>query len=318
MQTNNFQVIEFETVEDIEKYQSKEKVSLTIGSFDAIHLGHQKLMQKTIDIAQKNKTIPALLTFKHHPRKTLNSAKSGATIFSYEHRKELIANFGIQKIFVIYFNETISQLSPLDFIEKILINALNCQAIITGEDFCFGKNRQGNVQFLEEILEPLKISLSIVEPFLFGESPVSTTRIRNLLLEKNMEGVNQLLGREYSLAGIVKKAHGRGKLLGFPTANITPETDILPTPGVYITKAIYKNKQKYSITNVGFNPTFTDIKTLSIETHILNEELDLHGERLEIIFLKFIRPEKKFENVENLKNQIKEDILVAKKFHGIE
>jgi len=313
----SFQLVEFKTIDEITNYQSKDKITITIGSFDAIHLGHQKLMQKTIEIAKENQTIPALLTFKFHPRKTLNSTKSGATIFSYEHRIELIAKFGIRRIFVIYFDDTISQLSPIDFIHKILIHSLNCQAIVTGEDFCFGKNRQGNVHFLKEIVQPLNISLAIVEPFLFTNAPVSTTRIRNYLLEKNMEGVNQLLGREYSLAGIVQKAHGRGKLLGFPTANIIPETDILPTQGVYITKTIYKNKTKFSITNIGFNPTFSDHNSLSIETHILNEDLSLHGERLEIIFLKFIRPEKKFDNIDDLKNQINEDIQIAKKFHGI-
>lgn len=314
----NLQLIEFETLEDIENFQSKEKVSLTIGSFDAIHLGHQKLMQETIELAKKNKTIPALLTFKQHPRKILNSEKSGATIFSYEHRLELITKFGIQKIFVIYFNETISHLTPIEFIQKILLKALNCQAIITGEDFCFGKDRQGNISLLQDTLKPLHISVTTVKPVLLGDSPVSTTRIRNLLLDKNMGGVNQLLGREYSLAGIVKKAHGRGKAIGFPTANITPETDILPTHGVYITNTIYKNTIKHSITNIGFNPTFSDLKTLSVETHLLNEDLSLYGEKLEIIFLKFIRPEKKFESVEALKLQIREDVTIAKKFHGIE
>lgn len=318
--TANQNIVEFVNLEDLLHYKNNTPITLTIGSFDAIHLGHQKLISETVIQAQKNNTIPALLTFNNHPRKILNSEKSGASIFSYEHRLELISKLGIQKIFVIHFNEKFSNLSPFDFIQKILIDSLCSKAIITGEDFCFGKNRQGNINYLKEILAPKKISISIVSPVLNGNLPVSTTRIRNLLLEKNINEVNQLLGRDYSLKGIVQQGFGRGHNLGFPTANITPETDIMPTEGVYITKTIYKGTLKPSITNVGNNPTFSNNQNpiaLLVETHIMNESLPLYGELLEVIFLKFIRPEKKFKNIEELKCQISEDVKIAKQFHGI-
>jgi riboflavin kinase/FMN adenylyltransferase len=318
--TNHQQLIEFKTLEEIKNFKSLEAVTLTIGSFDAIHLGHQKLMQETVRIAKKNNTIPALLTFRIHPRKILNSEKSGAAIFSYEHRMELIFKSGIQKIFVINFSEEIAQLSPSDFIQKILLDSFHSKAIVTGEDFCFGKNRKGNVSFLKEFLIAKNILVSIIKPLFNGDLPVSTTRIRSLLLEKNIKGVNNLLGREYSLKGIVLHGFGRGHTLGFPTANIIPETEIMPTTGVYISNTIHKSQLKPSITNVGNNPTFSNQENevaLSVETHIINESLPLYGEMLEIIFLKFIRPEKKFENVEALKLQITEDIKTAKLFHGI-
>lgn len=138
----NQNIVEFVNLEDLLLFNNKTPVTLTIGSFDAIHLGHQKLISETVGLAKKNNTIPALLTFNSHPRKILNSEKSGASIFSYEHRLELILKLGIQKIFVIHFNERFSNLSPFDFIQKILIESLCSKAIITGEDFCFGKNRQ--------------------------------------------------------------------------------------------------------------------------------------------------------------------------------
>lgn len=318
--TTNQHIIEFHSLEEILQYKNKEFITLTIGSFDAIHLGHQKLMSETVSVAKKNHSIPALLTFKSHPRKILNSEKSGASIFSFDHRMELIFNAGIQKIFVIHFSEKISQLSPIEFINKILLNSLNAKALVTGEDFCFGKNRKGNISLLNDTLKPKNISVIIVKPLLSDHLPVSTTRIRSLLLEKNIKEVNQLLGREYSVKGIVQEGFGRGHTLGFPTANISPDTDIMPTEGVYITKTIYNGKIKPSITNVGKNPTFTSqqkVVALLIETHIINETLPLHNELLEVVFLKFIRPEIKFANAEELKTQIAEDIKIAKLFHQI-
>lgn len=318
--TANQHIIEFTTLEELFNYKNRNAVSLTIGSFDAIHLGHQKLMKETVAVAKLNNSIPALLTFKSHPRKVLNSEKSGASIFSFDHRMELIFNAGIQKVFVIHFSEKISQLSPVEFIQKILLDSLNCLAIITGEDFCFGKNRKGNIALLKETLQPKNILVSTIKPFLSGDLPVSTTRIRSLLLEKNIKEVNLLLGREYSLKGIVQEGFGRGHTLGFPTANLTPDTEIMPTEGVYITKTIYNGVVKPSVTNVGHNPTFSNHQknaALLVETHIINEVLPLHGELLEVIFLKFIRHEVKFASAEELKAQINEDIKVAKTFHGI-
>lgn len=307
----------FNNLAEIIGYKRTDDLVLTIGSFDAIHIGHKKLIEETKILAGKLNATASLLTFKTHPRKILNSEKSGATIFTLEHRIQILHQLGVQLIFIVDFTEEISNLNPKEFIDIILLRSLNCKGLVTGSDFRFGKGRSGDNTFLSNYLKPKNILFETIAPITINNMQISTTQIRVAIQNNNMKEANQLLGRSYSLLGVAQTGFGRGKKLGYPTVNIITETDITPARGVYISQIKIKNILYPSITNVGFNPTFNnDTNKLMIETHIFVENINiLPEEPVEIFFLEHIRQEQKFPDAEALRHQITKDTYIAKSFH---
>lgn len=291
------------------------ETALTIGAFDGIHLGHKALFKETLKIAKDFDVVPLVVTFDPHPRRVIQPHISFKLLTTLEEKLALIEKEGFEKVAIIPFTRSLSELSPDLFVEKYLVDALKARFVIVGFNFRFGKNRAGDTEFLKKLGEKYQFQVRVVPPVIVDEKRVSSSFIRELISKGEVEKAALLLGRPYFLTGKVIKGKGRGKLLGFPTANLlVPEEKLIPARGVYAVWA-YVSAQKYKgALNIGFNPTFGE-RELSIEVHLLNfnSSKDLYGESLHIEFIKYIRPEKKFASIEELKNQIEKDCQLIEK-----
>lgn len=305
-----------QTIEDFSELSDfKKNTAVAIGNFDGVHLGHQRILEHLVRSAKKDHLISVVLTFSPHPGKFFNKDKF-LLIQSPKEKLDLIARFQIEKTVVLPFDKIVSSLSPFQFVKNILINSLRSKLIVVGSNFRFGKGRKGDVKTLQKISQQHNISLHSIPQVTLNGEIVSSSRIRTLLLEGKIEKVNQFLGRPYQITGRVIQGYSRGKHIGFPTANLSPENEIMPQ-GVFITQSIIGEKTLPSVTNIGQCPTFNKKKT-HIESYIINLESEIYGRKMGIQLLKKIRNEKKFDSPEMLKKQITKDIATAKKYFGLD
>ena len=287
------------------------KTLLTIGVFDGVHLGHQKILSSLKEKAKENHLISMVLTFSEHPDKLLHK-KPILLIQTLNQRLETIRKFGIDKTVVIDSTKRIYSLTPGEFVEKVLVDKLKVEEIFIGENFRFGRDRKGDINILKKMSKSFGFKVNSFPLIEKNGKKVSSSIIRKLLLKGEVEEANLLLGRYYSIEGEVIKGHSRGKELGIPTANISPYNEIIP-PGVFISSTKLDDKFYQSITNIGFCPTFGQ-KNLNIEVHLFNFDKNIYGKRLKIYFLKKIREEMKFNSPQKLVEQIHSDFQVAKNF----
>lgn len=289
---------------------------LTIGNFDGVHLGHQKVLAQLTERAKKHHAKSVVLTFKNHPSDILRPHLSVAKICTLEHKLHLLASSGIDAVILLEFTLDFSQQTVEEFLEKIY-QAIDFNYLILGHDATIGKNREGNRQRVEEYAKHHHFEVEYVEPLIDGEQPVSSSRIRKHIQAGELTAASQLLGRPYSIQSNVITGLAKGKEMGFPTANLDITGLCLPPLGVYRMIACYQNQQYPAVANLGKAPTVrSDEKTL-LEVHVLNQELKLTGQTFEGIFCEYIRPEKKFENLDQLKKQIEADTQYAIKAFGV-
>ncbi len=300
--------MEAKKIEDIEKPENS--TLITVGVFDGIHLAHKAIFKELLKISQEKKLLPVVLTFYPHPDKVLGKAET-PLIQTLLQRVRKIKEEGVKNVIAVKFDREFSELTPEDFI-NLLIEKLKMKGILVGENFRFGKGMKGNTEFLKGISKKKGFNVFIIKIFELNGKRLSSSLIRNILLEGRVEEAIPLLGRPYSICGKVIKGLGLGKTLGIPTANIQTENEILPE-GVFITKAHLKGKTFPSVTNVGRAPTLKG-KEKTVETHIIGLEEEILNEEIELFFLKKIRNEIKFENKEELKKRIIKDIEIAKNY----
>ncbi len=291
----------------IDSIEIKENTVVTAGKFDGIHRGHQILFDKARDIAKEIDAKTCVFTFTRSPQAKLSHKKS-VSIFDNIERKNIIEEFNMDILVECPFTDTIRNMEPEEFVRDLLIEKLNCKAIVVGTDFCFGKDRRGNPDFLLKTGPQFGIRVEVIDKLLDEGREISSTYVREELEKGNMPKVNELLGFPFSAEGeIVHGAHN-GHLLGFPTANIIPDAHkLLPPAGVYSTNITVGGKTYKSITNIGVRPTF-DGSFVSIETNIPGFHGDIYGKRAKVEFYEFTRPEKKFGSLEELKAQIRSDV----------
>lgn len=299
-------------------------LGITIGNFDGVHKGHQAVLSEVLKYCQKNKLHFAVMTFVPHPRKILNPDHKAFLINSMEERREFMAAAGVDYLIEVDFSRDFSTTNACDFLQNSLFGSQTILSdIFLGHDFAFGAGKSGGHQLVLEFCQKLdpttnggltpKVHL-MDERELLGQA-VNSSIIRKHLAMGEMEQVQNLLGRPFFRTGIVTKGQQRGTSLGFPTANINCDEDlIVPTAGVYIGKARHKGQVYQALTNIGQNPTFNDDGLIKIETHILNFNQNIYGEYLRVYLLKKIRNEIKFENPNQLKSQIEEDLAEAKTY----
>lgn len=291
---------------------NKNGVGLTIGNFDGLHLGHQNLITKLVQTCSKKNLTSAVLTFNPHPVQILRPQEN-YLINSYNDRAEMIKELDVNEIYEISFDRDFSTLDPLDFFEKYILTIPNLKLVILGHDFCFGSQKSGDSKFLKELCEARQIEGIIHVPFLFENEIVSSSLIRKLIDLGDVDRAGDLLNRPYFISGTVVKGDGRGRKIGFPTANINFEPSLkVPANGVYVTRVQIQNMLFDSVTNIGFAPTFKDSPSLAVETHILDFCNDIYGESITVHFYKKLRDEKKFESVNDLITQIKLDVEQSK------
>ncbi len=285
--------------------------SVAIGNFDGVHLGHQKILRVLTDEAKKKDLLPVVLTFSPHPKKVVGKGEIHMIQSQHQRLKE-IGRFPIHEVFLLNFDRDLANRSAQDFLENFVLNPLKAQEIIVGENFCFGRNREGCTRTLFTLAHDLGFSVCSIPPVSVDGTVVSSSKIRELLWDGEMERAAALLGRSYEIDGEVIKGQSRGKTLGFPTANIQTSNEITPE-GVFLSEVLFKGKSFPSLTNIGVCPTFHQ-KDRNIETYILHFAKDLYGEKICIRFLKKIRDEKQFDSPEALGDQIQKDIQVAEAY----
>jgi riboflavin kinase/FMN adenylyltransferase len=278
---------------------------LTIGNYDGIHLGHQKLINELLIKSQNGQIDSAIMIFEPHPREFFTPKDAPSRITSLREKIEYFQSRKIDRIYIVKFNMKFAQMSGNQFFVQ-LKNRISAQTILVGEDFRFGKNREcGITDLLESDIE-----IIILKEIKINNKRVSSTHIREALSSGDLDLANDLLGRHYSISGKVIHGDQRGREMGFPTANIHMFHNRPPIKGVF---AVKLNK-KFGVANLGTRPTIAGISKLHLEVHILNFSKDLYGQHVHITFLKKIREEIKFESIETLKEQIKKDIINAEIF----
>lgn len=283
---------------------------LTIGSFDGIHLGHKRLMELTKEAALKFNSVSIVLTFHPHPLKVLKPERKIHLITTFDKKIELISYIGIDYLIYINFTPEFSKMVPENFIKDVIYCKLKPLRIIVGHDFGFGSGKTGNTSLLEKLGVELGFDLIVVSPVNVGGQIVSSTLIRKLVLNGDVSSVKNFLSRYYSVHGNVERGSGRGKLIGYPTANIVPEEELFPKDGVYASVVKIDNKIYNAVSNIGSNPTFLD-ESRKIESYIFNYNDDLYNKDIEVFFIERLRDEVKFDSVDSLRAKIKEDIVIA-------
>lgn len=285
---------------------------LTIGNYDGVHLGHQKILSMVRKKAEEIKGTSIVMTFDPHPVKVLAPERDVKLLTTPEEKARLIAKMGIDVLLFVTFNKEFAQILPDDFIKNILVNKLHVSEVIVGINYAFGKGKKGNIELLKKRGKEYGFHATAVPDVLVHGNIVSSSNIRNLILKGQMQEVSTYLGRAYSILGTVIKGKGRGKsILNIPTANITTPVEIAPKEGVYAVRVGYKGSIYDGVANIGKNPTFKE-KNVSYEVHLFGFSSDLLGEYLRVYFIDRIRNERTFPNVAALEKQIREDIETAR------
>ena len=278
---------------------------VTIGNFDGVHLGHQALLTEVKKRAHDLKLESAVITFEPNPKDYFSQNKPQTRISSLREKIELFNEIKIDRVHIIKFNQEFSKVTANEFI-SVLIKQLKVKEIIIGEDFCFGKGREGGIKQLSAS----SMKLNIKNKILIDGKRISSTLIRNLLANDKLDEANKYIGRPYSISGKVVHGEKRGRKIGFPTANIHMRHNRPPLKGVFAVK--FQNH--FGVANLGIRPSIKGEKKLQLEVHLLNFSSDLYGQHVSVIFLKKLRDEKKFKSLDELKEQIKLDVIKAKLF----
>jgi riboflavin kinase/FMN adenylyltransferase len=283
---------------------------ITIGSFDGIHIGHKTLFKETINLSKKLNVTPVIVSFDPHPRLILFPEANFKLLTTLEEKIYLLSKQEIKNLVLIPFSLNVAQLSADLFVQEYIVDDLKAKAIVVGFNFRFGRNRKGDTAYLEKLGEKYNFVVKTVSPVVIDDLTVSSTVIRQLITRGEIEKANQLLGHPYFMIGKVVKGKGRGKNLGFPTANLEfPSSKLIPAPGVYAVWVYFKGKKFKGAMNIGTKPTFED-KELTVEVHIFDFKEEIYGETLEVEIIKRIREEKRFSSLEALKEQIQKDCAI--------
>ncbi|MCU0846326.1 MAG: bifunctional riboflavin kinase/FAD synthetase [Spirochaetes bacterium] len=286
---------------------------VTIGNFDGVHLGHIKIFSTMLDIAKKKSGDPLVITFSAHPRKILSPEINIKILTTTEEKVNAIFRLGITNIILLHFTREMADMTAYDFYNDVLLTRLDIKDLVIGYDHAFGKNREGNLDFLSRIAARTGIGITRVEEELFESRPVSSTWLRSEIEKGDMATAAELMGRNYSIKGTVVKGVGRGRNLGFPTANIQADSPdkILPRDGVYAVIVILDDRSRYGgMMNIGKNPTFSG-QERSLEVNVFEFNGDLYDREITVEFLARIRDEKKFGSADELAGQMRLDMLTA-------
>ena len=283
--------------------------SITIGKFDGIHLGHQQLIAETIESAEEHSLVPTVITFDRHPFSLLDPAAEPAPLIGQHQKHFLLQEAGIELVLNMPFDDQLASLSAKDFISRILVDSLHAKIVVVGEGFRFGANQQGDVDLLRELGQELGFVVRVIPHFEVDGEVVSTSRIRNLLLEGNVSLAAKLLGRLHSTTGLIEHGLKIGREIGFPTANMARDAEgFLPKDAVYA-GWLYADGERYmTALSVGINETFTAVPRL-LEAHVIDVTgLDLYDKLITVEYVEFIRDAAKFNGVEDLVAEINRDL----------
>ncbi len=294
-------------------------VVLTLGNFDGVHLGHQEVLKRVVRRSRELNTSSMVFTFEPHPVRVLAPNKGLLLLSTMEERKKLIEHFDIDFLYFAHFTDEFARKHPEEFVNEIILRKINPKKIIVGHDYSFGRERKGGIDLLRRIGDKAGFKVEVVSAYMIDGQPVSSSLIRDLIGKGEVKKASNLLGRCYSLKGQVVRGNRRGTTIGFPTANVKPEKELLPRTGVYALLVLYDNKIYNGVCNIGYNPTFNDNSgRLSTEVFLIDFEGDLYSRTVELFFVERLRDETQFSAPEQLAGQIKRDIEEAKKLLAVQ
>ena len=291
------------------------KPVLALGNFDGVHLGHQNIFRHVVSRADELGGTPMVFTFDCHPLKVLAPERAPLVLTTNTQKRSLIGALGIRVGLWIPFTEQFARQKPLAFIRDVLQERIGVHELVVGYDFRFGHCRAGNVSLLQQQAAAHGYEVTVIQAVKLGDTVVSSSTIRALLQKGYVEEAARLLGRDYVLSGLVVEGFRRGAKLGFPTANVRADHELVPREGVYAVRVEWEGRQYPGVANVGRNPTFGN-ESLSVEVHLLDFEGDLYGARLGVAFVARIRDERKFASVDELAAQIACDVQQAGYLHA--
>jgi len=297
-----------EEISTIEKYPV-----VAIGNFDGIHLGHQAILAKTIEHAKAKNGTSVVLTFRPHPSHVISPEKPTLLLTPFEDKMRLLESFGVDMLLLVEFTKEFSHQTPSHFAQEILLEKIGCKEVIVGERFTFGKQRSGTVMDLTKLGEKLGFAVFVQQNFTLNGAIVSSSRIRTLLQEGNINLASKMLSRPYTLGGEVVYAEGRGKKLGVPTANINLANKLIPKDGIYVARVTLPQDPtpRNGVAYIGSKPTFQKTGTTQIEVHLFDFNKNLYGKTIEVALLEWLRPDEKFDNPAMLVKQMQQDMKKA-------
>ncbi len=301
----------FDENSNIEKSKN---TAVTIGTFDGIHRGHRRILDELLRISKEENSRNFVITFEPHPRTVVTQKYDIRLLTTLDEKKAIFEEYGIENLMVINFTEEFSKLTSEEFIRKFICDKIGARHVVIGYDHKFGRDRGGNETTLRTMGEKFGFDVTRVPPIKENGVVISSTLIRNLLLQGEVEQANTYLGRHYSLSGKVVHGAGRGVSLGFPTANLQPHSKqkLIPANGVYAVSVKLENKVYFGVMNIGFRPTFNQTPHAITEVHILDFNKEIYDENIKVEFVKRLRDEKKFGGKDELVKQIEDDIQKTK------
>lgn len=286
---------------------------VTIGNFDGVHLGHQRIIERAVTKARGRDGTAVAYTFRPHPQQALKPGVGLQLLATYDEKLRLLERQGLDLVIEEPFSRDFSGMSAELFFTDVILRRVSAEGIVVGYDFGFGSNRQGTLDILDKMCGRTGVELEVVPPLKVGNEVVSSSRIRQYLLSGNVGGAASLLGYEFAYRGVVVHGEGRGRKLGFPTANLKLDPKLALPFGVYASyvscETLFPGQRIPSVTNVGVRPTFQEDRELPalVETHLLDFDGDLYGNSLEVRFVRRLREEKRFPGIDSLKAQIRAD-----------
>jgi len=317
-----------EVIEGLSKLRKRlENSIIALGTFDGVHRGHQEVIRVTKEIAERNSMTSAVVTFEPIPKAVIGGRREQiGSITSIKQKENIIRNLGIDVMLIIRFNRKLARLEPEEFVKRVICKRIAARGVVVGPGFRFGRNRSGNVMLLKRLGKKYGFEVTTAGEVRVDDMKVSSSKVRELLWRGKIEQANRLLGRYYSINGIVKRGSGRGKELSFPTANLDISGNVILFRGVYVVLVIVKKRKYWGVANIGLRPTFSPSHLLSspvgrfarpvVEVHIFNFAGNLYGQKIELFLTKRIRGEMKFSSHEKLIQQIEKDIEFAKKLRS--
>jgi riboflavin kinase/FMN adenylyltransferase len=298
---------------------SGRRAVLSVGNFDGLHLGHQKILRQVIACAQEQKAIAGVITFDPHPLKVLRPGNAPPLVETIGQRIERFAAMGLDAALVLRFDRALAELTPEEFVRGVLVEELKTAEVLVGQNFRFGHRQQGHVDTLRDLGLRFGFSVLIVEPVIIDNEFVSSTGVRSAIAEGGVAHAAHLLGRPFALTGEIVRGAGRGSTVLFPTLNLAPAQELLPKVGVYATESWVEGRWYRSATNVGFRPTF-DGTLLGIESHLFEFSREVTKGPMELRFCERLRDEKKFSGAAELRTQIAADLRDVREYfrrHGL-
>jgi riboflavin kinase / FMN adenylyltransferase len=292
---------------------SGRRAVLSVGNFDGLHLGHQKILRQVIECASALQAIAGVITFDPHPLKVLRPGKAPPLVETIDQRIERFASIGLEAALILCFDRTLAGLSPEEFVRGVLVQELNTAEVLVGQNFRFGHRQAGDVGTLTELGQRFGFSVQVVEPVAIDGEFVSSTAVRAAITDGRVSYAARLLDRPFALTGQIVRGAGRGATVLFPTLNLAPEQELLPQVGVYATETIVEGRLYRSATNVGFRPTF-DGTLLGVESHLFDFAQQLTEGRLEVRFWERLRDERKFSGPGELRTQIAADLRETREY----